>query len=285
MGHMSVCVHLVVLVSSLEAVQVSHQMVQRGHGPAYFNTVYHNKQGYHQPHYPSEPLHKPAPVYNAPPVKPYHPPPPVKPYHPAPKPYHAPAPKPYHPAPKPYHAPAPKPYLPAPKPYHPPAPKPYHPPAPVKIYPAAPVPAPPAAAVVPVTAHNAHHLPIDSPLYRAAPHPLHAASHLVPQVVAAPLNYIHDNPHKYQHKTAPLPPPQYPDEPRLYKYAYSVDDDYEGAVLNVKEQSDEYGTQGSYEVSLDDGRHQSVSYVSDKHGGYKAKVAYKDQHSSYTRTK
>ena len=107
----------------------------------------------------------------------------------------------------------------------------------------------------------------DSPLYRAAPHHLHAASHLVPQVVAAPLNYIHDNPHKYQHKvctlahpgrckmwsvslqTAPLPPPQYPDEPRLYKYAYSVDDDYEGAVLNVKEQSDEYGTQGSYEVT------------------------------------
>merc|ERR1719192_2513637 len=142
MGHMSVCVHLVVLVSSLEAVQVSHQMVQRGHGPAYFNTVYHNKQGYHKPHYPSEPLHKPAPVYNAPPVKPYHPPPPVKPYHPAPKPYHAPAPKPYHP-------PAPKLYQPAPKAYHPPPPKPYHPPAPVKIYPAAPVPAPAAAAVVP----------------------------------------------------------------------------------------------------------------------------------------
>ena len=40
-----------------------------------------------------------------------------------------------------------------------------------------------------------------------------------------------------------------------------------------------------WQVSLDDGRHQSVSYVSDKHGGYKAKVAYKDQHSSYTRTK
>ena len=46
----------------------------------------------------------------------------------------------------------------------------------------------------------------------------------------------------------PPPPPEYPDEPRLYKYAYSVDDDYEGAVLNVKEESDEYGTQGSYEV-------------------------------------
>ena len=41
----------------------------------------------------------------------------------------------------------------------------------------------------------------------------------------------------------------YPDEPRLYKYAYSVDDDYEGAVLNVKEASDEYATHGSYEVN------------------------------------
>ena len=45
------------------------------------------------------------------------------------------------------------------------------------------------------------------------------------------------------------PPPVYPDEPRLYKYAYSVDDDYEGAVLNVKEASDEYATHGSYEVN------------------------------------
>ena len=43
--------------------------------------------------------------------------------------------------------------------------------------------------------------------------------------------------------------PVYPDEPRLYKYAYSVDDDYEGAVLNVKEASDEYATHGSYEVN------------------------------------
>lgn len=44
--------------------------------------------------------------------------------------------------------------------------------------------------------------------------------------------------------------PEYPDEPRLYKYSYSVDDDYEGAVLNVNESSDEYETHGSYEVRL-----------------------------------
>ena len=45
-------------------------------------------------------------------------------------------------------------------------------------------------------------------------------------------------------------PVEYPDEPRLYKYAYSVDDDYEGAVLNVNEASDEYATHGSYEVNI-----------------------------------
>ena len=106
-------------------------------------------------------------------------------------------------------------------------------------------------------------LSADSPLYRGLPHPLPAASHLVHQVVPGPTNYVHDNPHKYKVsfqlrcwtwdpslQAAPLPPPDYPDEPRLYKYAYSVDDDYEGAVLKVAEESDEYGTQGSYEVNI-----------------------------------
>ena len=40
----------------------------------------------------------------------------------------------------------------------------------------------------------------------------------------------------------------YPDEPRLYQYAYSVEDDYEGAVISAQEASDEYATHGSYEV-------------------------------------
>merc|ERR1712088_1297073 len=98
MGHMSVCVHLVLvsglaLLPGLEGRQVSHQMVQRGHWPAYHSTVYHNKQGYRQPGYLSEPHHhhKHAPVYPPhPPVKPYHPPhpPPVKPFHSPVKPYH-----------------------------------------------------------------------------------------------------------------------------------------------------------------------------------------------------
>jgi len=138
-------------------------------------------------------------------------------------------------------------------------------------------------------------------LYRG-PHPgaleyePHAApSHHLHHILPPPhphhyhQNAIHSSykakPHHVIHPKSYSPVPvEYPDEPRLYKYAYSVDDDYEGAVLNVNEASDEYATHGSYEVSLDDGRHQSVSYVSDKHGGYKAKVAYKDQHSSYTRT-
>ena len=42
--------------------------------------------------------------------------------------------------------------------------------------------------------------------------------------------------------------PVYPDEPRLYQYAYSVEDDYEGAVISAQEASDEYATHGSYEV-------------------------------------
>ena len=52
----------------------------------------------------------------------------------------------------------------------------------------------------------------------------------------------------FQSYRAPVYAPEYPDEPRLYKYAYSVDDDYEGAVLNVNEESDEYATHGHYEV-------------------------------------
>merc|ERR1712066_41700 len=136
--------------------------------------------------------------------------------------------------------------------------------------------------------HHAVHAPVHAPVHHAvhaAPVHLghHAAHHVTHPNYIQPSYDVKPNHVVHQKSYAP-PPPVYPDEPRLYKYAYSVDDDYEGAVLNVKEASDEYATHGSYEVSLDDGRHQSVSYVSDKHGGYKAKVAYKDQHSSYTRT-
>ena len=56
--------------------------------------------------------------------------------------------------------------------------------------------------------------------------------------------------------------PVYPDEPRLYQYAYSVEDDYEGAVISAQEASDEYATHGSYEVRPQYGNllfHQSKS--------------------------
>jgi len=77
----------------------------------------------------------------------------------------------------------------------------------------------------------------------------------------------------------------YPDDPAVYHYTYSVDDDYTGAQIYADEARDEQKTHGMYEVSLSDGRMQSVSYTSDDYGGYKAKVAYRDQHSSYTRTR
>lgn len=41
---------------------------------------------------------------------------------------------------------------------------------------------------------------------------------------------------------------EYPDDPPIYKYSYSVDDDYTGANLAVDEARDEYLTQGSYKV-------------------------------------
>ena len=55
-----VCVHLFVLFGLIPdltsvttwALQVSHQMVQRGHGPAVESTVYHDKYGHHHPHHP-----------------------------------------------------------------------------------------------------------------------------------------------------------------------------------------------------------------------------------------
>ena len=51
-----VCVHFLILcgltVDLVTGLQVSHQMVQRGHGPAVESTVYHTlKYGYHQPHH------------------------------------------------------------------------------------------------------------------------------------------------------------------------------------------------------------------------------------------
>ena len=78
--------------------------------------------------------------------------------------------------------------------------------------------------------------------------------------------------------------PDYPDDPPVYKFSYSVDDDYTGAVLSVEEERDQEHTHGSYHVSLSDGRMQSVRYTSDQYGGYRARVRYRDNHSTYQRS-
>jgi len=70
----------------------------------------------------------------------------------------------------------------------------------------------------------------------------------------------------------------------VYHYTYTVDDDVTGAQIFADEARDEDKTHGMYEVSLSDGRRQTVSYTSDNYAGYKAKVSYRDKHSSYTRT-
>lgn len=50
-----VCVHLLLVAvlvpdqAQVQGLQVSHQMVQRGHAPAIESTVYHTKYGYHAP--------------------------------------------------------------------------------------------------------------------------------------------------------------------------------------------------------------------------------------------
>ena len=52
-----------------------------------------------------------------------------------------------------------------------------------------------------------------------------------------------------QHTITYAPAYLYPDDPPVYSYSYSVDDDYTGAVMNVDEARDEYNTHGSYQVS------------------------------------
>ena len=42
----------------------------------------------------------------------------------------------------------------------------------------------------------------------------------------------------------------YPDDPAVYHYTYSVDDDYTGAKIFADEERDGGDTHGMYEVSL-----------------------------------
>jgi len=96
--------------------------------------------------------------------------------------------------------------------------------------------------------------------------------------LAPPKHFVFHNPNI----APPLPvhpSPSYPDEPPVYKYSYSVDDDYTGTLINVDEARDAKHTKGSYKVKLKDGRQQSVVYTSDEYGGYKATVEYSDKNT------
>ena len=63
--------------------------------------------------------------------------------------------------------------------------------------------------------------------------------------------------------------------PEPYTYTYGVADDYSKANFNAAETSDANGVVGgSYQVSLPDGRIQTVTYTADHVNGYVADVAY-----------
>merc|ERR1712032_732145 len=249
--------------------------------------------------------------YLPPPPEPYHPPPSygmlqgyappiVDEYDPspAPKKYLPPPPPPPPPAPKKYLPPPPTPPHPVPIKY-PPTPQPPPPPASKKYLPPPP-PAPVQLAPEPLVVHNYiphkslakfHRQPAQ--LHAVEPEPalleplLHNDLEPLPMPAHHPkLQKPHVAVQRHPHLTYADPlGAMYPDDPAVYHYTYSVEDDYTGAQIYADEARDDQLTHGMYEVSLSDGRMQSVSYTSDDYGGYKAKVAYRDQHSSYTRTR
>ncbi|XP_064086218.1 adhesive plaque matrix protein-like isoform X2 [Macrobrachium nipponense] len=66
----------------------------------------------------------------------------------------------------------------------------------------------------------------------------------------------------------------YKEEPQPYQYQYAVQDEYAGTDFGQTEESDGQTVKGSYTVQLPDGRKQTVTYVADHYGGYKAEVTY-----------
>ena len=71
--------------------------------------------------------------------------------------------------------------------------------------------------------------------------------------------------------------PAYPDEPALYTYNLAVKDDYTNNNFGTEEKRDGYAAQGSYYVSLPDGRLQKVAYTVNGDGGYVAEVTYEGE--------
>ncbi|XP_053647851.2 cuticle protein 19-like [Cherax quadricarinatus] len=71
---------------------------------------------------------------------------------------------------------------------------------------------------------------------------------------------------------APGPQPVYNQIP--YNFEYGVKDEYAGTDFSQAEESDGKTVTGSYTVQLPDGRKQTVTYVADDYGGYRAEVSY-----------
>ena len=155
--------------------------------------------------------------------------------------------------------------------YHKPDPA-YHAPAPVYYKHASAYQQPTPAYNKPALAYNkpapAYHAP--SPTYQNPAPAYHA------QVPA------------YQ-KAAPVysaPAPSYHpeiDDATPYSYEYGVHDEYSGNHYNAGETGDEDGNvEGSYSVSLPDGRTQHVTYHAGQYKGYVAEVTYEGKAQSDT---
>lgn len=65
--------------------------------------------------------------------------------------------------------------------------------------------------------------------------------------------------------------------PPKYTYGYEVQDQYTGTDFGQEEARDGYLTQGSYRVSLPDGRIQTVTYKSEGDSGFIADVQYQGE--------
>merc|ERR1711981_1087982 len=155
-----------------------------------------------------------------------------------------------------------------------------------------------AVAHAPVVSHAVHHA---APLVQAAPVAHHAVHHAAPVVHAAPAYapapVVHAAPAYHApapvvhaapayHAPAPVvkvaapayhaaPVVHVKETPEPYTYTYGVADDYSKANFNAAETSDANGVvSGSYQVSLPDGRIQTVKYTADHVNGYVAEVTY-----------
>eukprot|EP00095_Tigriopus_kingsejongensis_P002086 maker-scaffold1981_size23315-snap-gene-0.5 protein:Tk02086 transcript:maker-scaffold1981_size23315-snap-gene-0.5-mRNA-1 annotation:"bcs-1 protein" len=84
-----------------------------------------------------------------------------------------------------------------------------------------------------------------------------------------------DNPPPpYRPAPAPYQPEPKYEEPAQYQYAYAVKDEYSQLDFNANEEREGYGTSGSYQVLLPDGRTQTVTYSVNGDSGYVADVQY-----------